>query len=285
MPIAIVLSLRAQHDGAIYGATGQHAHGFFLNSWRAIAAEVGDALHDDRPLRQFTVSPLMGLARPRHGQTVVMAGDRAALRITALDWAIEGRLLAEWPLRLPAEVTIGGVRWRPEGLALAPADDPDAGCAAYAELRERGRGGERPSGRWRVAFETPMAFHLQNGAYLPFPLPERLIGGWLTRWNEFAPRPLPEAEEPADFLERVAAGLRVSQYDLRTVSFRFWRDGPEGRAELPQIGCVGALTLDGAGLRRADRAIVGALVDFSFYCGAGHHTTMGMGQTRPRPVL
>ena len=69
MPAAAVLFLQAQHDGAIYGATGQHAAGFWLSSWRGIAAGVGDALHDDRPLRQFTVSPLLGLTDVRHGVT------------------------------------------------------------------------------------------------------------------------------------------------------------------------------------------------------------------------
>ena len=75
MPAAAVLFLQAQHDGAIYGATGQHAAGFWLSSWRGIAAGVGDALHDDRPLRQFTVSPLLGLTDVRHGVTRVAAGD------------------------------------------------------------------------------------------------------------------------------------------------------------------------------------------------------------------
>ena len=33
-------------------------------------------------------------------------------------------------------------------------------------------------------------------------------------------------------------------------------------------------------LAPADRAVVATLADFAFYCGTGHHTAMGMGQTR-----
>jgi CRISPR-associated endoribonuclease Cas6 len=282
MPLAAILFLRAQHDGAIYGATGQHAAGFWLNSWRALAADVGDSLHDDRPLRQFTISPLLGLINVRRGQTIVAAGDVARLRLTALDDRDQGGLLTDWLLHLPAEATIGGVGWRFEGLALASADHPGAGAATYVALRDRYRDGAPVPARWALAFESPTAFHIQGESYLPFPLPGPLISGWLNRWNEYAPCPLLGAgDAEADFMRRIEAGLRVSAYRLKTVSFRFRHAGPDGRrtTEVPQIGCVGDLMLDGAALAPADRAAVSSLVDFAFYCGSGHHTTMGMGQT------
>ena len=89
------------------------------------------------------------------------------------------------------------------------------------------------------------------------------------------------ADTTADFLRRAEVGLRVSAYRLKTVSFRFRHPGPDGRRtnEVPQIGCVGELALDGAALSPADRAVVSTLVDFAFFCGTGHHTAMGMGQT------
>lgn len=283
MPAAAVLFLQAQHDGAIYGATGQHAAGFWLNSWRGIAAGVGDALHDDRPLRQFTVSPLLGLTDVRHGVTRVAAGDTARLRITALDDHEPGGLLAEWWRGAPGETTIGGVAWHIQGLATTPDDHPGAGVATYAALRDRYR--DQPPRRWSIVFETPTAFHLRDDNILPFPLPALLVTGWLNRWNEYSPQPLPaEGDTPAAFLERVEAGLRTSAYRLKTVSFRFRHAGPGGgrSVEVPQIGCVGELALDGAGLAAADRAAVATLVDFAFFCGSGHHTAMGMGQTHGR---
>jgi CRISPR-associated endoribonuclease Cas6 len=283
MPQAAILFLRAQHDGAIYGATGQHAAGFWLNSWREIAAEVGDTLHDDRPLRQFTISPLLGLTNVRRGVTLVSAGSEARLRLTTLDDREQVGLLTDWLLRLPAETSIGGVGWRFDGLALAPADHPGAGVATYAMLRDRYRDGRPAPARWSLCFETPTAFHIRGESYLPFPLPGLLVAGWLNRWNEYAPFPLLAAgDSAADFLGRVEKGLRISVYRLKTVSFRFRHEGPGGGRsnEVPQIGCVGDVTLDGTALAPADRAAVSSLVDFAFYCGSGHHTTMGMGQTR-----
>lgn len=283
MPLAAVLYLRALHDGALYGATGQHAAGFWLDSWRRMAPDVGDTLHDNRPLRQFTVSPLLGLTNVHRGVTLVAAGDVARLRLTTLDDREQVELLIDWLTHLPAEETIGGVGWRFEGVALAPAEHPGAGMATYAALRDRYRGEAVIPHRWEMAFESPTAFHLQDGAVMPFPLPGLLAAGWLNRWNEYSPCPLlAEADTTADFLRRVEAGLRVSAYRLKTVSFRFRHTGPDGRRsnEVPQIGCVGELALDGAALAPADRAAVSSLVDFAFFCGCGHHTAMGMGQTR-----
>lgn len=283
MPAAIVLFLRAQHGGAIYGATGQHAHGFWLDSWRAHSAEVGQTLHDERLLRQFTVSPLLGLTNVRHGRTVVTAGDEARMRLTTLDDGEQVSLLTDWLLRLPGEQVIGGVNWRFERLALLPMEHPGADMDTYAALRDRYRGGRPVPSRRTLAFETPMAFHMQGETYLPFPLPRLLAAGWLNRWDEYAPFPLlgPDDSTTA-FLGRVETGLRISQYRLKTVSFRFRHKGPEGHRtnEVPQIGCVGELALDGSALTPADRATMSSLVDFAFYCGTGHHTTMGMGQTR-----
>jgi len=281
MPAAAILHLQAQHDGVIYGATGQHAHGFWLHSWRAFGADSG-RLHDERPLRQFTISPLLGLTDVRRGQTLVEQGDAARLRITALDDPTEGTLLSNWLIKLPGRVTFAGIAWQVCGLGLAAADHPAAGYATYAALRDRYRDAPPPA-RWGLVFESPMAFHLQDGNCLPFPLPGPLVAGWLNRWCEYSPVALlPPGDDAAGFLRRAEAGVRISQYRLKTVSFRFRHGGPDGRRtnEVPQIGCVGDVTLDGAALAPADRAVVASLVDFAFYCGSGHHTTMGMGQTR-----
>lgn len=277
MPSAVVISLQALDDGVIRGALGQHAHGYWLSSWRALAPAVGDELHDDRPLRQFTVSPLLGLGDTRHGRTPVYAGDTAALRLTALDDTTQAALLGDWVLRAPDPATIGGVRWQRQRVARSPDDHPAAGSDTYAQLRDRAAA-EPPPHRWDLSLTTPTAFHLGDERYLPFPLPRLLVGGWLERWLAYAPTPvLPPRDSPAAFLDRVEAALLISRYRLKTVTFRLRFDG----AETPQIGCVGRLTLDGRALAAADRSAVGALAAFAFYCGSGHHTTMGMGQTRP----
>ena len=276
MPAAIVLQLRAERGGALYGATGQHAHGFWLRSWQRVDPTVGDALHDERKLRPFTVSPLLGLPRPLRGRTVVAAEARAGLRVCALDETTQAQLLEQWLPGAPRHVTLGGLPWEVEGVAVSPDDHPDAGWERFAVLRDRYAAD--PPARWTLRFESPTALHQRDGTYVPFPLPQPLVMSWFDRWQECAGA---EAALPALDAARLAEALRVSEYELKTVSVRQWRRDAAGRRrEWPQIGCVGALTLDGRRLSAAERATVAALVDFAFYCGSGHHTTMGMGQTR-----
>lgn len=275
MPVAVVLHLRALREGALYGATGRHVHGFWLRTWGMVDPPTGDALHDARRLRPFTLSPLGGLPLPHHGRTPVATGAAARVRVTALDDRTQDRLLRRWLPQAPRRLTLGGIPWRLEGVAVAPEEDEDAGWERFAVLRERHADGRAPR-RWSLAFLTPTALSLRSGDVLPFPLPGPLVGGWLDRWREVSDVALPEVDVAA-----LGAALRISAYDLRTVSARFWdKDARGRRVEWPEIGCVGTMTLDGGQLSAEERAVVGALADFAFYCGSGHHTTMGMGQTR-----
>ncbi len=275
MPLSLLLHLRAAADGDIYGATGRHAHGFWLNSWRAVDPAIGDALHTEAGARRFTLSPLLG-PRAHHGLTAVRDGDSATLRLTALDDDLAVRVVADWLPALPAAIDLGGVTWWLVGLSRTPADHPLAGRAAFAQLAAP----PVAPPRWALRFTTPTALSLQGGGALPFPLPVPLVAGWLARWRAVTDQPL--ADLPTDRLE---AALRVSAYRLRTVSVRFWGRGPDGRrVEWPQIGCVGDLLLDATRLNGDERAALAALVAFAFYCGSGHHTTMGFGQTRHEPA-
>lgn len=276
MPTAALLFLQAQEDGDIKGYSGQHAHGFWLNQWQVIDPLTASKLHDGRALRQYTVSPFTGLGGTVRGRTKVQAGNIAMLRLTTLD-DTQPHLLEEWLLQLPDELRIAGVHWRPQRIVRDAVDHPAAGDTTCSDLRDRYRNGRAAPRRLTLSFETPTAVHLLGDRYLPFPLPDKIVRSWLDFWHAYSATPLLAQDDPAEaFLARVEAGLLVSMYKLKTVSFRF----RFGSADVPQIGCVGQLSLDSGGLTPVDRAAVAALADYAFYCGTGHHTTMGMGQTR-----
>jgi CRISPR-associated endoribonuclease Cas6 len=276
MPAAALLFLQAREPGAIRGFSGQHAHGFWLNHWHDINPEIGDSLHDGRSLRQYTVGPFTGLADTVRGRTAVADGDIAILRLTSLDDTQQPHLLEEWLAQVPDQPRIGSVLWQPQRVIRDRIDHSAAGETTYLDLQDRYRNDRPVPKQWTLSFESPMAVHLLGDRYLPFPLPEKIVRSWLDYWIEYAALPLLTQEDTREaFLARVAAGLLVSRYKLKTVAFRF----KFGRAEVPQIGCVGQVTISGD-LTAADRAVVATLVDFAFYCGTGHHTTMGMGQTR-----
>lgn len=264
MMVAVVLQLYAASAGQIQGSTGRAVHGFWLNQWRAVAPAVGAALHQLAGDQPFTLSPLMGLPLPRQGVTHFASGQPGWLRLTTLHADLSQALLETWLPQLPAEIELAGSRWTVQTIALTPAQHAWAGQTGYhALVRHR-----PPSRSWTLEFVTPTSFHSSADAYLPFPLPDALIGSWLRRWQTWSAHPLPEEIRAA-----ARESLHISAYQLKTVPVR------QGRRL--SIGCVGQLTLS-AGARLDDdaRALIDVLADYAFFAGSGHHTTQGMGLTR-----
>ncbi len=262
MPTSIVLQLQAVANGRIQGNTGRAVHGFWYQQWGKADPAVAAMLHAGNGVRPFTLSPLMGLPRPKHGTTAVSPQQTAWIRFTALHDALAQAVLQNWLTRLPAEIELAGIRWAVQTVALTPAEHPWGGQTDYRELQA-----VPPAGKWRVRLLTPTAFRTESGQ-LPFPMPHSLVNSWLRRWQTFAPVPL-----PADgLIERLREQLFISGYQLKTVPVRHGR-----RLE---IGCVGDVTLNGRHLDPADRALVTTLAHYAFYCGSGRHTTQGMGMTR-----
>ena len=127
--------------------------------------------------------------------------------------------------------------------------------------------------RIEVCFVSPTSFRSQDMHYL-LPDPLTVWQSWLSRWNSFAPQ---ELQYNVNTLDVVSAHMAISRYELRTETTRYEGD------RYQQIGFVGQVSyrvvrahlLGDEMVRRLN-----ALADYGFYCGTGHHTTRGMGQTR-----
>lgn len=274
MLTSIILHLQSQADGRIHGGSGRAIHAFWFDQWRQVDPGRAAALHQSSQVRPFTLSPLMGLPAPRRGQTRIAAGQQAWLRCTTLQNELSRALLESWLPRLPAAITLLDLPWRVQSLSLAAQEHPWAGQTRYADLWQAAfaPGAPRPDA-WRFAFLTPTAFHADQETHLPFPLPEALLASWLRRWQAFAPPSLSAGLPPLADLRRLwRQGLQVSAYDLKTVPVSYGRR--------TTIGCVGHYTLRANRLDPDARALVSLLAAYAFYCGSGHHTTQGMGQTR-----
>ncbi|MCI0475995.1 MAG: CRISPR system precrRNA processing endoribonuclease RAMP protein Cas6, partial [Anaerolineales bacterium] len=89
--------------------------------------------------------------------------------------------------------------------------------------------------------------------------------------NAFAPEALRISDEWADWLRKSVA---VQRAEIRTQSVQF--------KDYQQIGFVGVVEY--AVVNRApDRegiAPLNALAEYAYFCGTGHKTTQGCGQTR-----
>jgi CRISPR-associated endoribonuclease Cas6 len=266
MLAAAVIRVAALEPGEINAATGRFVHGFWFQQWEQVDADLATELHAGQMLRPFTLSPLMGLPRPRRGEVTVPPETEAWFRVTTLTPSLTEALTTAWLPRLPERVHLGGLPWAVTGYTLDASEHPWAGQEDFAAVAEACLMASPPARRWRLRFATPTAFHGAAG-HLPFPLPGALIGSWLRQWQTFGSVRLPET-----LPEEVHAGLAVSSYNLKTVPVR-------DRKRIT-IGCVGRLTLYATELSKPARAALDLLARYAFFAGSGHRTTQGHGLTR-----
>ena len=263
MPTSIILNLHAQENGRIPSATGRAVHGFWFQQWKATNPSIADTLHQPTDVQPFTLSPLMGLPRPKKGSIQVKKGDAAWIRIAALSDTLTQPLLESWLPRLPAQIELADKLWNIRTIALSPKEHHWAKQQQYNTLSDNAA----LATQWQFEFHTPATFRLGKKSHLPFPLPGVLLSSWMRRWNTFAPIPMPDS-----YRERFREELFVSSYRLKTVPVRYGRR--------LTIGCVGQFTLRAGKLTTTERTALSALAAYAFYCGSGAHTTQGMGMTQ-----
>jgi len=120
-------------------------------------------------------------------------------------------------------------------------------------------------------FVSPTSFRSQDMHY-PLPDPVMAFQSWLLRWNAFAPE---ELRLNVNTLDLVAAHMAIARFRLETQAVTFDR--------YTQIGFVGTVTYRIIKRRRLGHELIrrlNILADYAPFCGTGHKTTQGMGQTR-----
>ena len=208
--------------------------------------EVAKQVHDVSDPKPYTVSPL------------VRGGEEAArFRITLLDDALWEPL--ERGMNATPQVRI---LWA----TLPLAGPPTITQRTYAQLAQ-----EASSVPVVVlAFKTPMSFRSHEMHY-PLPDPEMVFASYHARWNAFAPELLQIDET---WLEWLRESVAVSRFELHSEVVRF--------KKYTQIGCAGSVLYEVVA-NKDDRnmcAVLNALADYAFFCGTGHKTTQGLGQTQ-----
>lgn len=143
--------------------------------------------------------------------------------------------------------------------------------ATYAQLAAAAR----PATQIDFEFLTPTSFRAGKLHY-PLPEPRSIFRSLLARWNAFAPGPLLMDDE--HLIQVVEQHVCVRRLDIRTQLIDFGK-GNRGK----QVGFIGQVSLQivQPGLVLPEDILrLNALADYAYFCGVGHKTTHGMGQTR-----
>jgi len=248
MPIRLTFPLRPDEARALPPYPGRALHALFYQ-WLAIGDySLSTQVHDQDGARPFTVSPICTVS------------GRPTLHLALL----EDRL---WPA-LSAGISITPtIELMGRPLTLPP-NGPQVEQCSYADLAAGGRAETRIG----VRFLSPTSFRSHEMHY-PLPDPGLVYQSWLARWNTFAPE---EVRINVALLDVVAAHVGVGRYELRTEMV----DLGEERKVVGFVGMVQYNVLRAGMIGEEWVRRLNVLADYAAFCGTGHKTAQGMGQTR-----
>lgn len=256
--VGITFTLTSTENAKLYPQYAIGLHAWFLDCVRQGDPNLSAYLHDGQSDKPFTVSELDG---PMVGakQLQLVAGETYQWTITALSPVLV-QWLHEWMKNLPDRVTL---RNAPLAIKSCRVSHP---ATTYDRLWNDGT-----EKSLALHFTSPTSFR-RKGHHLPLPWPTNVFHSYLRRWNHFSSRPFDQEE----FLAWVDEGTIIRRHQLESVKVAAGKKGSV-------TGFVGTIEY---GLSKEARShpqfeqLFFALGRLAPYCGTGHKTTFGLGQTR-----
>lgn len=273
MLLSFIIQLKPKEPCHISAWQGRALYSIFLEQWiQAFDQTLATSIHDDQGLKPFCVSNLFSRSNHSNGAIYLKPDQSAWFRVTTfspeLSKLVKEKLMSALQNKQPelCELKIGSIPFDvAEGAAL-PAEKYWQGESSYPELAQGRLLGARCPDSFSLEFTSPTAIKSKN-KHINFPIPDQLVGHWLEKWNRFAPLSLPD--EIRKYAEECVA---VSRYRLET-SVAYYGDAT-------YIGFTGRCTWRILEKDPYWARMLYHLASFAFYCGTGHHTTIGLGQTR-----
>ncbi|PSB23177.1 CRISPR-associated endoribonuclease Cas6 [filamentous cyanobacterium CCP2] len=259
--VGVTMELEPLQTCALYAQYTIGLHAWFLDQVRQSDPDLSAQLHDGQTEKAFTISGLEGALETNGRMFQLKAGQSYQWTITALSKPI-AQWLAKW-LQQPPQVV--ALRNAPLQVRQITTTHPPM---TYEQLWQA----EYPD-RFRVAlsFTSPTSFR-RRGLHLPLPMPFNVFHSYLRRWNVFSGIEF----EPDEFLEWVDESIVIVRHRLESTRVL---SGKKGTV----TAFTGAIELElSAKAPRDDEyeQLLFALVHLAPYCGTGHKTTFGLGQTR-----
>ena len=286
MLLSCVLQLTPLTPARLRGPSGRDAQGWLLARVARVDSALADRLHTGDGPRPYTTSGLMTAPwRPLTPKDSLTPDTPCFLRFTSIDETLSRTLLEHLVPVLEGEtITLQKIDFEIRSVAITSEAHPWAGLSTRMALASAAEQNTRKS--IRMHFATPTAFR-SNGKDICLPLPEHILRSWWLRWNAFAPESL---QIHPDWPKFAADTILVTRlHRLSTTRWRFSGNGRHGSATgfYGEVNLrLGSLPSDSIWLEHAVGAehILQLLGAFALYAGTGHHTTIGMGQTRSLPL-
>ncbi|MBD2356173.1 CRISPR-associated endoribonuclease Cas6 [Tolypothrix sp. FACHB-123] len=259
--VGLVFDLEATSSTSLYSQYTIGLHAWFLDQVRQFNPELSAYLHDGESEKPFNISALEGQLLPSGRQLHLEAKQIYHWHVNALSPRV-AQFLVQWLTQLPQTLALRDAPLQIKQVSLAHPP------TTYAQLLESALDKQT---NVSLSFVSPTSFR-RKGHHFPLPVPVNLFHSYLRRWNDFSGM----AVETEAFLDWIDESVIIHQHRIESVKVAAGKRGSV-------TGFVGAIS---CGLSKTALAnteftkLFYALVKLAPYCGTGHKTTFGLGQTR-----
>lgn len=268
--VSLALSVTPKKDIALPSNYAVGLHAWFLNQVQKKDPQLSKYLHDGQSEKPFTMSRLFGEMVGNEERLILFEGKTYQWYVTALSQPVV-EWFRHWLHTLPKFIILSFKQ--PPGstfpdkiylminyveIALPP--------TTYSNLFQT-----ISQKRITLSFLSATSFR-SKGNHYPLPTPDKLFHSYLRRWNHFAPNKFDQDL----FLSWVENNVIITRHQSDSTRVA---GGKRGLV----TGFVGAIELDlakSAGDNPGFIMLYKALGQLAPYCGTGHKTTFGLGQTR-----
>lgn len=261
--IGLEFELEAIGSGTLDANYARGLHAWFLAQIQEINRDLSARMHDSAQEKGFTVSRLRGDFVPAdRGYWVPEKG--------VFYWSVSGLN------REVVEALHQLVRSKPRVLDQRVVQFNILACRVELEgttYRNLLKGDL--VNQVSLSFVTATGFR-RKGKHLPLPMPFNVFQSYLRRWEAFAGN----AIEKEDFLKWIDEEVVVRQHQIESCLVPVKKGSFEQAFVTGFVGCV-TFAVARKGLDRTDFVrLFGGLGRYASYCGTGHKTAFGLGQTR-----
>ncbi len=257
--VGIQLDLKPQQDGSLYPQYTIGLHAWLLDQVRQHDPDLSAQLHDDPAEKPFTISGLNGIFLTQGNRLTLSAEQHYQWQITALSRPV-ATWLRQWAQAMPATVDLRDNPLEVQSWQISQA------ATTYKRLQQLD-----PVRSLSLSFLSPTSFRRKKH-HFPLPVPANVFQSYLRRWLIFSGQ---EIDQDA-FLDWVESTVIISHHQLASCKVVAGKQGAV-------TGFTGVVTFNLTGQIGSNPAfeqLFTTLGAFAPYCGTGHKTTFGLGQTQ-----
>jgi len=262
--VGITLQVQPLRDSTLYPQYMIGLHAWFLHQIQQSDPGLSATLHDNQDEKPFTISGLIDPHDPTARSLRLSANQIYHWQITAFSQPVV-RWLKQWLEQLPGEIDLRTAPLKILGWSIV------GETTTYEALFDQAADRPHQAKAVDLSFLSPTSFR-RKGNHFPLPVPTNLFHSYLRRWNQFA-----HLEYDADeFLEWIDGSVLIMRHHLESAKVVAGKKGSV-------TGFTGSISLGLTVVAREDAEYIQlftVLCWFAPYCGTGHKTTFGLGQTR-----